>query len=130
MLSLTFPTGSISCLPGLWRICSNVRDFIQWVLASCWQGLLLDEADSQRPTLFAKGVEETSGHRCQIPHRIDPQMNILNQKIPELITLVIITSSRKQLWSLANQFSNQHYGIYNRGVVQYSQEECSAGGTS
>ena len=42
--------------------------------------LLLDKADSQRPTLFAKGVEETSGHRCQIPHRTDPGNEYIESK--------------------------------------------------
>ena len=91
--------------------------------------LLLDEADSQRPTLFAKGVEETSGHRCQIPHRIDPGNEYIESKntradenfgyyppLPE-----------KQLWSLARADSNQHYSIAIGGAGQYSQEECSAG---
>lgn len=52
---------------------------------SFWQRTIagfyfLDEADSQRPTLLAKGVEEALGHRCQIPHRTDPGNEYIEPK--------------------------------------------------
>lgn len=98
--------------------------------------LLLDKADSQRPTLFAKGIEETSGHRCQIPHRTDPGNEYIESKntradgnLGYYPPLPKNSRGLWQSWTLvktARADSNQYYSIATGGTVQYSQEECSA----
>lgn len=106
---------------------------------SFWQRTIagfyfLDEEDSQRPTLFAKGVKEALRHRCQIPHRTDPGNEYVEPKNTKLMeTLVIIHVFQKnsrglwESWTLVKMprtDSNQYYSIAIGEAIQYSQE-CS-----